>query len=147
MIAPAAGAGDGRLLFVYGTLRRGLRLHHHLERLGACFQAEAKVAAELFDLGTYPGACPASGNGKWVSGELFLLADPSRDLEVLDEVEEFIPSAPERSQFVRTFAEVVLMDGTRECAWVYWLGVRARAGRRRISGGNYAVWLAGKGRI
>jgi len=144
MIPPAAGAGNCHLLFVYGTLRRGLRLHHHLERLGAKFQAEARVVAALFDLGSYPGAQPASGKGKWVHGELFQLPKPAHDLRVLDGVEEIIPTAPERSEFVRDLTEVILLDGTRERAWIYWLGARSMAGRRRIAGGDYAVWLARK---
>ena len=44
------------LLFVYGTLRRGRALHHHLKRLGAEFIAIGKAQAELFDLGKHPGA-------------------------------------------------------------------------------------------
>ncbi len=83
-------------LFVYGTLRRGFELHHHLARLGARFLAEAKVAAELFDRGRYPGARPSGRRGKWVRGELFELRQPARDLRVLDKVEGFVPGALKR---------------------------------------------------
>jgi gamma-glutamylcyclotransferase (GGCT)/AIG2-like uncharacterized protein YtfP len=134
-----SGAGNCRLLFVYGTLRRGFELHHHLTRLGARFQVEARVAAKLVDLGRYPGALPATGNGEWVHGELFELGQPQPDLQVLDRVEGFIPSAPERSEFIRSTAEVILANGARECAWIYWLAPRAAAGRGRIAGGDYAV--------
>ena len=139
-----SGAGNCRLLFVYGTLRRGFELHHHLERLGAKFQDEAQVGAELVDLGRYPGALPAAGNGEWVHGELFELRQPQPDLQVLDRVEGFIPSAPERSEFIRSTAEVILANGARECAWIYWLAPSAPAGHRRIAGGDYAVWRAGE---
>jgi gamma-glutamylcyclotransferase (GGCT)/AIG2-like uncharacterized protein YtfP len=128
-------------LFVYGTLRRGLRLHHHLARLGASFELEAKVAGELFDLGSYPGARPASGKGKWVLGELFLLRHVENDLKHLDRVEDFNPAAPERSEFVRAVADVVLPDGTRESAWIYWLSEQAQVGRQ-IACGDYAAWQA-----
>ena len=50
------GAAEGHLLFVYGTLRRGCELHHHLTRLAAKFRAEGKVAAERIDGRRYPGA-------------------------------------------------------------------------------------------
>ena len=51
MIPEPAEAADCRLLFVYGTLRRGFELHHHLARLGARFQTEARVAGN-FSFGT-----------------------------------------------------------------------------------------------
>lgn len=139
MMREPPGARDCRPLFVYGTLRRGFELYHHLERLGARFQEEARVAAELVDLGRYPGALPAGGNGEWVRGELYELRRPQPDLQVLDRVEGFIPSAPERSEFMRATAEVILANGARKCAWIYWLTPRAAAGRRRIAGGDYAA--------
>jgi gamma-glutamylcyclotransferase (GGCT)/AIG2-like uncharacterized protein YtfP len=144
MISEPGRAAECDLLFVYGTLRRGLRLHHYLQNLGARFQAEASVPADLFDLGSYPGARPVSAEGNRVHGELFQLSDPSHDLAVLDELEEFIPDDPECSEFYREVAEVTLRDGTREHAWIYWLGEIASAGRPRIASGDYAAWLAGK---
>ncbi len=137
-----SGAGNCRLLFVYGTLRRGFERHHHLERLGASFQGEARVAAQLVDLGRSPGALPASGDGEWVHGELFQLRQPEPDLQALDRVEGFNPSAPKRSEYWRATAEVILESGERERAWIYWLAARAAAGRRRIAGGDYAAWRA-----
>lgn len=139
MTSPAAAATDCRSLFVYGTLRRGFRLHHHLVRLGASFQMEANVAAELFDLGSYPGARPAEGSGQWVCGELFQLAHPASDLKVLDRVEGFSAATPERSEFIRDLAEVILTNSARQLAWIYWLRTNARSGRR-IAHGDYAQW-------
>ena len=49
MIPGPDGATERHSLFVYGALRRGFELHHHLARLGARFLAEAKVGAELID--------------------------------------------------------------------------------------------------
>jgi gamma-glutamylcyclotransferase (GGCT)/AIG2-like uncharacterized protein YtfP len=109
------------LLFVYGTLRRGFQLHHHLTRLGARFLAEAKVAGELFERRRYPGARPPRRMGRWIHGELFRLRQPQRDLKILDKVEGFYPAAPERSEFVRGMVEVVAKNGAQQ-AWIYWLG-------------------------
>ncbi len=109
-------------LFVYGSLKRGFALHPHLVRLGARFLARAKVAAELVDGGPYPGARPASRQGKWIQGELFELRQPARALRVLDEVEGFVAAAPARSLFVRSTAEIIRPDGSRDRAWIYWLG-------------------------
>ena len=141
MIPRPNAAVDCHRLFVYGTLRRGLRLHHHLARLGASFEMQAKVAGQLFDLGRYPGARPAPGTGKWVLGELFLLRHAENDLKHLDRVEDINPAAPERSEFVRALAEVILPDGARESAWIYWLSAPAHVGRQIVSG-DYAAWRA-----
>ena len=128
MIPGPDGAAECHVLFVYGTLRRGSELHHQLARLGARFLTEARVAAELIDRGRYPGARPAGRKGKWVRGELFRLRQPARDLRVLDEVEGFITGAPERSEFVRATTEVILNNGARWRAWIYWLGARKSTG-------------------
>jgi gamma-glutamylcyclotransferase (GGCT)/AIG2-like uncharacterized protein YtfP len=124
-------------LFVYGTLRRGFPLHAHLMRLRAVFRGPAKVAGELFDLGRFPGARPAGGEGKWVHGELYQLRDTARDLAVLDDLEGFDPGAPQRSEFVRANAGVTLHDGQTCRAWIYWLGP-AMIPARRMASGDYA---------
>jgi len=108
------------LLFVYGTLRRGFRLHHHLKRLGAQFVAGGKVQAELFDLGEFPGACESTRPGKTVKGELHRLHRLEQTLRVLDEIEGFSPRNPDRGLFQRRTAEVTLPNGQRRLAWIYW---------------------------
>jgi gamma-glutamylcyclotransferase (GGCT)/AIG2-like uncharacterized protein YtfP len=123
-----AGALGCPLLFVYGTLRRGSELHYHLARLGARFLAEGRVAAEIRKRGRYPGARPAARPGKWVRGELFELRHAPRDLRVLDQVEGFFPSAPQRRGFVRAQAEVLLDNRLPRRAWIYWLRARRSKG-------------------
>jgi gamma-glutamylcyclotransferase (GGCT)/AIG2-like uncharacterized protein YtfP len=127
------------LLFVYGTLRRGFERHHHLVRLKAKCCGKGEVAGKLFDLGCYPGARPSGREGEWIRGEVYQLRRPERDLRVLDEIEGFNPSAPERGEFVRETAEFILDNAARRRAWVYWLrgGV---ATTRRIASGDYAQW-------
>jgi gamma-glutamylcyclotransferase (GGCT)/AIG2-like uncharacterized protein YtfP len=137
MIPGRDEAAECDQLFVYGTLRRGFRLHYHLIRLGAIFQADAKVAGELFDLGNYPGARPLKDGGMWVQGELFQLRKPVPDLKTLDQVEEFIPRNPERSEFIRVMTDVILAGGRCEKAWIYWLSERVAASRR-IGSGDYS---------
>lgn len=80
----------------------------------------------------------------WVRGEVFELRQPVRDLKVLDQVEDFIPAAPKRSEFIRTLAEVVSANGVPQTAWIYWLTPEARPGCRRIASGDYAAWRAGQ---
>ncbi len=127
------------LLFVYGTLRRGFELHHHLVRLNANCWGKGEVAGILFDLGRYPGARSPGREGEWIRGEVYQLCRPARDLKVLEEIEGFDPRAPQRGEFVREVAELILCNGQRRRAWVYWLrgGV---ATTRRIASGDFAQW-------
>jgi gamma-glutamylcyclotransferase (GGCT)/AIG2-like uncharacterized protein YtfP len=110
------------LLFVYGTLRRGHELHHHLQRLGARFVGTARVAAVLHKRRRYPGARPTGQRGQWVPGELFALRCPVRDLRVLDVVEGCVSGGLQNCEFVRGTAEAVLENAARRRAWIYWLG-------------------------
>ena len=106
------------LLFVYGTLRRGFPLHHHLKRLGAAFVAAGKVQAELYDLGEFPGARRSSKPGKTIEGELYRLHGVVNSLKVLDQVEGFSPRNP--GLFQRAMTEVTLPNGEQRLAWIYW---------------------------
>jgi gamma-glutamylcyclotransferase (GGCT)/AIG2-like uncharacterized protein YtfP len=130
-LGDATGCG---LVFVYGLLRRGCALHHVLKRLGAKYQAEAKVAGELFELGRYTGARPVASAERWVRGELFQLPQPAHDLKVLDGVEGYNPRAAERSEFIRAVADITLGDGTTCRAWIYWLGAKVPTLRRITPG-------------
>ena len=106
------------LLFVYGTLRRGFRLHHHLRRLGAQFVGNGKVQAELFDLGEFPGARASTKPGKTVVGELYRLNKVVNSLRVLDQIEGFSPRNP--GMFERGTTEVTLPNGERRLSRIYW---------------------------
>jgi gamma-glutamylcyclotransferase (GGCT)/AIG2-like uncharacterized protein YtfP len=111
---------DIDLLFVYGALRRSFPLHHHLRRLGTEFVAAGKVQAELSDLGEFPGARRSSKRGKTIEGELYRLHRMENTLKVLDQVEGFSPRNPGKSLFQRATTEVLLPNGARRLAWIYW---------------------------
>lgn len=144
------------LLFVYGSLRRGASHHHTLERLRARLVGPGSVRAELYDLGPFPGARPATpdpdvpapdkGQAKRdaharalprVLGELYRLQNPARDLKVLDSYEGFRPSAPARSLFRRELARVSRHGEVATPAWIYWLNVKV-APAWLIARGTYA---------
>ena len=116
-------------LFVYGALRHGFALHHHLRRLGAEFVARGEVQAELYDLGRFPGARKSSKPGKVLAGEVYRLRQAEKALKVLDHVEGYSPETAEKSLFQRATTEVVLPNGERRVAWIYWLNERAGARR------------------
>lgn len=128
---------DTDFLFVYGTLRRGLALHHHLVRMGAQFVGAGVVQAELFDLGKFPGARKSARPGRVVAGEVYRLRQAQKALKVLDDVEGVLPQAPEKSLFQRATTEIVLPNRVRRVAWIYWLNERASA-RLRPSSRDFA---------
>ena len=129
---------DSDLLFVYGTLRRGFALHHHLKRMGAEFVATGRVQAKLFDLGKFPGARKSTQPGRIIEGEVYRLRHAGNALKVLDQVEGFSPRTPEKSLFQRATTDIFLPNGERLVAWIYWLNERASARGRQISSGNFA---------
>jgi len=96
------------LLFAYGTLMRGLPLHHLIEGR-AEFVAAGSISGRLVDLGGYPGALP--GGSGTIRGEVYRL--PSAGLlTALDSAE-----GPE---FPRGLTPVRLDDGREARAWTYW---------------------------
>ena len=124
------------LLFVYGTLRRGFDLHHHLVRLGAKCRGRGKVAGELFERGRYPGAQASVRKGKWIHGEMYELPRPECNLRVLDRIEGFKPRAPLRGEFAREITNVAMESRETRRAWIYWLN-RAVPRRQSIVSGDY----------
>ncbi|MET0262569.1 MAG: gamma-glutamylcyclotransferase family protein [Rariglobus sp.] len=73
------------LLFVYGTLKRGCKNHHHLA--GQTYTGEARTAPgyRLYDLGDYPGMIVDPSDREGVTGELWSVTDAA--LAHLDDFE------------------------------------------------------------
>ncbi|MCA9004977.1 MAG: gamma-glutamylcyclotransferase [Planctomycetaceae bacterium] len=74
-----------KLIFVYGTLKRGFCLGHYLK--GQIFLSDALSTADytMYDCGSYPGLVKAESGGVSIHGELWRV--DSRCLKLLDEVE------------------------------------------------------------
>jgi gamma-glutamylcyclotransferase (GGCT)/AIG2-like uncharacterized protein YtfP len=103
MDEPCASVHRTELLFVYGTLKRGLGNHHQLA--SATFAGESWLdGVELHDLGPFPMAIAGSGR---VHGELYRV--DHGQLEHLDRFEG-APRLYQRRQWP-------LPDG--RLAWVY----------------------------
>ena len=94
-------------IFVYGTLRRGMRQHSMLS--GAMFRGLSKTepAFTLLDAGAWPAAI--SGGQTSIGGEVYNL--PGEQLEALDAYER-------HPHFFRRF-HVVLADTRLAWMWVY----------------------------
>jgi len=124
-------------LFVYGTLRRGLKpgkllmTEGHVEYVGW-----ALMQGKLFEIGGYPGAVLSEEPGDQIKGEVFLLNEPHTVLARLDEYEGCGPGDPEPQEYKRLKYDVVLEDGGLLCAWVY-LFNRPTTGLTRIASGDY----------
>ena len=114
------------LLFIYGTL--------HPDRAPAAIAPTARllkpfgkatIHARLYDLGAYPGVVLADDDdpAEIVTGDLFQLPDDPAILTRLDDYEDFRPSDPAGSLFLRRQVLATLQDGpnagTKIACWVY----------------------------
>ncbi|HEX2855471.1 MAG TPA: gamma-glutamylcyclotransferase family protein [Opitutaceae bacterium] len=82
-------SGAEKLMFVYGTLKRGGSNHHYLA--GQKFIGEARTAPgfRLYDLGGYPGMIPRPDDREGVTGEVWSVdADALKHLDGLEGLEE-----------------------------------------------------------
>jgi gamma-glutamylcyclotransferase (GGCT)/AIG2-like uncharacterized protein YtfP len=131
------------LLFVYGSLMRGMERGRFLSEQKAKFLSTAAVSGALYALGDFPGlvldladgnhSAPASraaelsslqphGERRLIHGELFEIFDPLTFFETLDVIEGCWPDQTERSLFVRKLIPV--QTGQREIkAWAYILNL------------------------
>src|SRR5207253_10842937 len=100
-------------LFVYGTLRRGFALHPLLRKLAVRYVGRGKIQGHLYDLGRFPGAVPSSSPQNKITGEVYELSNPDKQLEELDRAEEYHREQPRNSLFVRGLSLVRLENGRR----------------------------------
>ena len=121
--APALVPG----IFVYGTLRSGEALHHHVVRFGVRVAERATAPGRLWSLGWYPGAVFWPPGGGQVVGERVVLVDLAAAVVALDAVEEVAQGEYRR----------VLVDAGGQRAWAW--QVCDVAGHPRIPGGD---WVA-----
>ncbi len=96
------------LLFTYGTLMRGFRLHRLLGDR-ADFLGRGQVAGRIVDLGSYPGAVADSVGT--LHGEVYRIADPAL-WAALD--------SAEGPQYHRREVTVRRVDGHELAACIYW---------------------------
>ena len=119
------------LLFVYGTLMRGFRLHALLESR-ADFVGDGGVAGLLFDLGRYPAALRDGGGV--IRGEVYRFKDPGLWLAL---------DSAEGSQYHRGEGGVRLAGARRVTAYIYWYVGPLRLAVP-IPGGDYRAHVPAK---
>jgi gamma-glutamylcyclotransferase (GGCT)/AIG2-like uncharacterized protein YtfP len=123
-------------LFVYGTLMQGF--HGELQRrVRAELTGVGTIRAKLYDLGSFPGAkLSGNGPGHQVKGELYRLDDLEGATRFLDDYEEYYPSRPQKSLFIRELVPVTLEGVGRRAAWAYFYN-RPVDEARLIPSGDY----------
>jgi len=139
---PPGGRG-GRYLFVYGTLRRGLRnpwARYLAEK--ARWLDQARLAGRLYDLGRYPGLRRSSKAADWVVGDLYRLPEEQdRWAEVLRALDEY-----EGEEFRRVRAVARRAGRPSVQTWVYEY-VPSVLTRPRILSGDYLDRNADRDRL
>ncbi|MDX1818204.1 MAG: gamma-glutamylcyclotransferase family protein [Marinobacter sp.] len=111
---------------VYGTLKKGYPNSHLLDK-AEFLGKERLTSLTLYDLGAYPGARLKSSGGVLV--EIYAVND--QILEELDILEDYIPSLPDQSLYLRKSL------GTRfGLCWVYIYNQPVSSGQV-ISSGNW----------
>ena len=107
------------LLFVYGTLKRGLRNHHLMAGQQFLGEVTTEPRYRVVDLGAHPGLILDEANGVSVLGEVWGVDD--RGLAALDEFEE-VPGP-----FVRAG---VAITGRSDLVYAYFLNKPVAEGAR-----------------
>jgi gamma-glutamylcyclotransferase (GGCT)/AIG2-like uncharacterized protein YtfP len=121
------------LVFVYGTLRRGVAASMSVRFPGATFVADAEAGGSLYDLGAYPGLM-LNGSGSTVVGEVYEVSD-----ELLGELDEFEAT----SRYRRRQVEVDIGGDRREC-WAYEPDPSCHSPRTLIPSGDWAEYVLTK---
>lgn len=121
-------------LFVYGTLRRdcGNDLHRLIAR-NSTYIGMATYQGEMYQVAEYPGIVPSENTKDQVVGELYLLSNTIKLLNVLDEYEEFDVENAANSLFVRTEVSVQL-EGETKTAYAYLYNRKTDPATKIVSG-------------
>lgn len=139
------------LLAVYGTLRRGGRLHHHLrtEAGHASFVGIGTIDGVLYEvadgardeaLGDFSYPCIRIDEPGAVVVELFDVHEPTL-LDHLDEIEGYDPDDPAGSEYHRRLVPVrdVAIGAGPVHAWVYVYLRAALDPARRLPHGDWSA--------
>jgi pyruvate carboxylase len=123
-------------LFVYGTLRRdcGNDLHRLIAR-NSDYVGMATYQGQMYQVSDYPGIIPSEDKKDEVVGELYLLSNTIKLLNVLDEYEEFDPESSAKSLFVREHVTVNL-KGKEITSYAYLYNKKIDP-KTRIASGDY----------
>jgi gamma-glutamylcyclotransferase (GGCT)/AIG2-like uncharacterized protein YtfP len=128
---------ESRYLFVYGTLRSDANTEwsRFLNRASVPVGL-GRTRGVLLQLDGYPGMVVSADDDAWVSGEVFLLNEPTSSWLVLDSYEGCGFSDPQPHEFEKQIVDVVLDNGKTIRAWAYVYSLNP-ADKARIRSGDY----------
>ena len=124
-----------RLVFVYGTLRRGGR--NDINRLQPApeYVGMGEVRGRLYHFDRYPGLTLGGDEAVTVVGEVYRIAP---ELEaVLDRIERIVPG--EDSEYFKREVDVLIEGGTRSCL-LYEINARRVIGREAMVQGDWILF-------
>jgi gamma-glutamylcyclotransferase (GGCT)/AIG2-like uncharacterized protein YtfP len=125
-------------LFVYGTLldnnnSYGAYLQQHCTLL-----QPGKLKGRLYDIGEYPGAIADIYSALYVHGSIYLMDEPEKILEFIDDYEGFGDNQAQPNLFIRIQADIETGNNTVKC-WVYVYNL-AIEHLPTIRSGRYLKW-------
>lgn len=124
---------QNRKFFVYGTLKEGGYFARHFDRLRKSATPGRVEGVDMLDLGGFPGAIPGEGT---ILGEVHEYEKEEEVLRGFDDIEGYNERAPEASLYIRKEVDVVLEDGSKVKASMYFFN-RESKGRKFVENG---VW-------
>jgi gamma-glutamylcyclotransferase (GGCT)/AIG2-like uncharacterized protein YtfP len=133
-------------LFAYGLLRGDFEsrvadlMAKYAKRVGP-----AKLRAQLFDIGGYPGVLPPNTDTQFGHGELFEVTHPDFLWLPLDRFEGISSDHAEPYEYRRELATVTTASGAEIEAAVYWYNWPVD-GKVRICSGDYLQRVASTGK-
>ena len=108
---------------------------HRLIARNSDYIGMATYQGQMYQVADYPGIIPSEDTKDQVVGELYLLSNTIKLLNVLDEYEEFNSDKPESSLFVREHVKVSLKG--KEIETYAYLYNKKIDPKTRISSGDY----------
>jgi gamma-glutamylcyclotransferase (GGCT)/AIG2-like uncharacterized protein YtfP len=123
-------------IFFYGTLRKDYPNNPLKSLIDSLLLVDiGRIEGDLYDISGYPGAIKRKGAGK-IAGDVFLLDNPIKVLNLLDDYEGYSSHKVKESEFVRTRNRIQLDSGKSVNAWVYWYNFETGS-KNRIMNGDY----------
>ena len=124
-----------RLVFVYGTLRRGGR--NDINRLQPApeYLGMGEVQGVLYHFDRYPGLTLGGERAVTVMGEVYRIT-PALEA-VLDRIEQIVEGAD--SEYFKREVAVTMQEGTRTCL-LYEINPSRLMGREPIGHGDWIVF-------
>jgi gamma-glutamylcyclotransferase (GGCT)/AIG2-like uncharacterized protein YtfP len=105
-------------LFVYGTLLNSDNSYGAYLQQHCILLQSGKFRGRLYNAGEYPGAVIDSDADQYVHGSIYLMDEPDKILEFIDDYEGFGDDQEQPNLFLRVLSIIETTDGSMEC-WVY----------------------------